>query len=46
LRTDAPLIESLDDLRWQGARMRELMDLCREIGDEAVVGRVPRWRDD
>ena len=34
LRTDAPLPETLDDLRWQGARRDELAALCAEIGDD------------
>jgi 5'-3' exonuclease len=46
LRTDAPLTETLDDLRWQGARLRELKELCRELGNDDIIGRVPLWRDD
>jgi 5'-3' exonuclease len=46
LRTDAPLTESLDDLRWQGARVGELKDLCRELGNDDIIGRVPLWRDE
>ena len=46
LRTDAPLTETLDDLRWQGARLRELKDLCLELGNDDIIGRVPLWRDD
>ncbi len=46
LRTDVPLPETLDDLRWQGASVRELKDLCRELGNDDVIGRVPRWRDE
>jgi 5'-3' exonuclease len=45
LRTDVPLTESLDDLRWQGARREELTALCRETDDEALVGSVSRWRE-
>jgi 5'-3' exonuclease len=45
LRTDAPLDESLDDLRWQGGRVQELKELCRELGMEDFIGRVPLWRD-
>jgi 5'-3' exonuclease len=44
LRTDAPLGETLDDLRWRGARP-ELTELCREIGEERLLERVTRWRD-
>jgi len=45
LRADAPLAESLDNLRWRGARRQELTALCREIGDEAFLERVYLWRD-
>ncbi len=43
LRTDVPLTEGKGDLRWRGARRRELTDLCHEIGDAAFVERVGRW---
>jgi 5'-3' exonuclease len=43
LRTDAPITESLDDLRWKGARP-ELRDLCASLGIEELVTRVPRWQ--
>ena len=45
LRTDVPLAEGIDDLRWRGARRSELTALCREIGDEKFVERVQRWRE-
>jgi len=45
LRTDVPLAEGIEDLRWLGALRPELTGLCREIGDESFVERVPRWRD-
>lgn len=44
LRTDAPLAESIEDLRWRGAS-RELVELCREIDDMEFVSRIERWRD-
>ena len=46
LRTDVPLTETLDDLRWQGASMRALKELCRELGNDDIIGRVPLWRDE
>ena len=46
LRTDVPLAETLDDLRWQGARLGELKDLCRELGNDDIIGRVSLWRDE
>jgi 5'-3' exonuclease len=45
LRTDVPLPETLDDLRWLGARRDELTALCREIGDEAFLDRIATWRE-
>ena len=45
LRTDAPLPETLDDLRWRGARRDELTAVCRDIGEPDVVPRMPLWRD-
>jgi 5'-3' exonuclease len=44
LRTDAPLPESLDALRWEGARRDELEESCRRIGETEVVPRMPLWR--
>jgi 5'-3' exonuclease len=44
-RTDVPLGESIEDLRWRGASRVELTDLCREIGDKPFLERVDRWRD-
>jgi len=43
LRTDVPLAEGLDDLRWRGARRPELTRLCHEIGDEGFIERVHCW---
>jgi 5'-3' exonuclease len=45
LRTDVPLAEEIEDLRWRGALRPELTSLCREIGDERFSDRVPRWRE-
>jgi 5'-3' exonuclease len=45
LRTDVPLPDTLDDLRWLGARRDELTTLCREIGDEAFLDRITTWRE-
>ncbi len=44
LRTDAPIKEKLADLEWRGAHER-LKALCRELGDERIPTRVPRWRE-
>ncbi len=45
LRADAPLPESLEDLRFRGARRQELAALCREIGDDEFMERVALYRD-
>ena len=45
LRTDVPLLETIDDLRWLGARRDELTAVCREIGDEAFLERITTWRE-
>jgi 5'-3' exonuclease len=45
LRSDAPIPEDLEDLRWRGARRPELAELCRELADERFLERVQRWRD-
>lgn len=43
LRTDVPLKESLDDLKWRGAHPR-LKKLCRELGSESIVERITKWK--
>ena len=45
LRTDAPIPESLDELRWRGADRELLAALCDEIADDSFAARVTRWRD-
>jgi len=45
LRTDVPLAEGIEDLRWRGALRPQLTRLCGEIGDESFIERVHRWRD-
>jgi 5'-3' exonuclease len=37
LRSDAPLGESIDDLRWRGPRRDALGRLCAEIGDDGFA---------
>ena len=43
LRTDVPLKESLDDLKWRGATPR-LKKVCKELGSESIVERVTKWQ--
>jgi 5'-3' exonuclease len=45
LRTDVPLTEELDDLRWRGGRRGALEALCEEIGEPEIAKRMPLWRD-
>jgi 5'-3' exonuclease len=45
LRTDVPLPEATEDLRWRGARRTELTALCRDLSGDDILERVPRWRD-
>jgi len=44
LREDAPLAETIEDLRWQGARRDDLIAFCDEVGESELIGRVERWR--
>jgi 5'-3' exonuclease len=43
LRTDVPLAETVEDLRWRGPRRADLDRLCRDIGDEEFKDRIDRW---
>jgi 5'-3' exonuclease len=43
IRTDVPLEETIEDLKWQGAR-KELTEFCKRMGDEKIPSRVSRWR--
>jgi 5'-3' exonuclease len=43
LRTDAPLKETVNDLKWMGAYPR-LKKIYHELGDERIPERVSRWR--
>ena len=42
LRTDAPIHETLDDLRWTGVDRPALDALCEELGDTGVLRRLPQ----
>ncbi len=43
LRTDVPLAESVDDLRWPGANRAAFEALCARLGDPGLLRLVPRW---
>jgi 5'-3' exonuclease len=45
LRTDVPLAETLEDLRWQGSRRGELESVCAALGETEIAERMPLWRD-
>ena len=40
LRTDAPIPEALEDLRWTGPRRAELESLCERLGETALLDRI------
>jgi hypothetical protein len=44
LREDVPLEEAPADLEWQGANTR-LHDICRRLGDEKFLSRIPKWHE-
>lgn len=43
LRTDVPLAESLDDLRWKGAPREVFAAFCARMGFKKMVERPTRW---
>jgi 5'-3' exonuclease len=43
VRTDVPLEENLNDLKWRGADKR-LTEFCHRLGDEKFPARVTKWR--
>jgi len=45
LRTDVPLPEELDDLRWRGAHRAAFEALCDELGARDLRTRPHRWQD-
>ncbi len=40
LRTDAPIDESLDDMRWRGPDRPALEALCAELGEQTLLDRI------
>ena len=43
LRTDVPIQEELDDLRWRGVRRHEFTDMCEELGLKAMLDLPHEW---
>ena len=44
LRSDAPISESLECVRWEGARQSDYLDLCDALGMERLSDAPDRWR--
>jgi len=42
VRTDVPLTERLEDLRWRGVHREAFAELCRELGDEDLLSYTHR----
>jgi 5'-3' exonuclease len=40
LRTDVPITESLDELRWAGPDRQALESLCEELGERTLLDRI------
>lgn len=43
IRTDVPIQETLNDLKWKGAR-EDFTEFCKSLGDEKIPPRVLKWR--
>jgi 5'-3' exonuclease len=43
VRTDVPLEENLNDLKWQGAH-KKFTEFCKNLGDEKIPLRISKWR--
>ena len=46
LRTDVPLVEDLNDLRWSGVRLDDYVVLCDSLGLERLKDAPSHWRQD
>ena len=46
LRTDVPLPESLDGLKWKGVKRKEFEELCNTLGSPRMMDLPHRWDDE
>ena len=46
LRTDVPIVETLDDLEWKGARRAEYQELCVECGFDRLMDSPSMWAEE
>ena len=44
LRTDADIPQTLDEIEWKGAKRKEFMALCDELGFTSLKTRPTRWQ--
>lgn len=45
LRTDVPLRETIEDLRWRGSRRSELAAFCNRMGETGTMERIAAFLD-
>lgn len=45
LRTDVPLTETVEDLRWKGCPRERFAEFCERMGFKKMVDRPTRWRE-
>ena len=46
LRTDVPLLQRLDDLEWQGVKIKEFEELCDALDAPRMMDLPHRWDDE
>jgi 5'-3' exonuclease len=45
LRTDVPLRETVEDLRWKGVPRSTFVDFCQRMGFKKLPDRITKWTD-
>ena len=43
LCVDAPILESIDDLKWVGAKRAEYVELCNDMGFDGLASSPKKW---